>query len=86
MSAVPEDVTKEIAATSEPPGGRRTRMRLASEEFFFLLQRIDRLDEKLSGEIKSLENKLNGLVFWAIGTIVAVVVGFAGVIATLALS
>ncbi|MDN5375057.1 MAG: hypothetical protein PWQ39_97 [Thermacetogenium sp.] len=55
-------------------------------EFFFLLQRIDRLDEKLSGEIKSLENKLNGLVFWAIGTIVAVVVGFAGVIATLALS
>lgn len=66
-------------------------------EFFFLLQRIDRLDEKLSGEIKSLdeklsgeikslENKLNGLVFWAIGTIVAIVVGFAGVIATLALS
>lgn len=33
-------------------------------EFFFLLQRIDRLDEKLSGEIKSLENKLNGLDFW----------------------
>lgn len=46
MSAVAEETVKEIAATNEPPRG------LASPEFFFLLQRIDRLDEKLSGEIK----------------------------------
>ncbi len=111
---MPEDVTKEIAATSEPPGGRRTRMRLVSEEFFFLLQRIDRLDEKLSGEIKAqgeridrldeklsgeiksldekikslddkLSNKLNSLGFWAIGIIITLIVGFAGVIVTLAI-
>ena len=33
--------------------------RVASPEFFFLLQRIDRLDEKLSGEIKALDSKLS---------------------------
>lgn len=65
---MPEDTTKETAATSEPPGGRRGRLRLASQEFFFLLQRIDRLDEKLSGEIKAqgvridrLDEKINAL-------------------------
>ncbi len=46
MSAMPEESLREIAATNEPP---RT---MASAEFFFLLQRIDRLDEKLTKEIR----------------------------------
>jgi len=86
---MPEDVTKETATTSD--GGKRTRMRLASEEFFFLLQRIDRLDEKLSGEIKAqgeridrLDEKLN-LGFRGIGIIVTLIVGFTCVIVMLAM-
>ncbi|HHW41306.1 MAG TPA: hypothetical protein GXX19_09190 [Syntrophomonadaceae bacterium] len=58
---MPEDVTRETAATSEPPGGSRGRLRLASQEFFFLLQRIDRLDEKLTGEIKTNAGELKAL-------------------------
>ncbi|MGB9662834.1 MAG: hypothetical protein ACPL5F_12625 [Moorellaceae bacterium] len=56
MSAVPEEALKEAAATSEPPN------RLASPEFFFLLQRVDRLDEKLSREIKDVDLKLSARI------------------------
>jgi len=56
VSAVPEEALKETAATSEPPN------RLASPEFFFLLQRIDRLDEKLSREIKEVDLKLTARI------------------------
>ncbi|MGQ9532476.1 MAG: hypothetical protein ACUVTQ_06690 [Desulfotomaculales bacterium] len=34
--------------------------RVASPEFFFLLQRIDRLDEKFSGHFAALEAKFTG--------------------------
>ncbi|WP_172613921.1 hypothetical protein [Moorella sp. E308F] len=51
MSAMPEESLREIAATNEPP---RT---LASPEFFFLLQRLDRLDEKLTKEIRDGDQK-----------------------------
>lgn len=78
MMAVPEETLREAAAANEPPG------RLASPEFFFLLQRIDRLDEKLSREIREettrLEAKLDAAKFWAIGLLVTTIVGFAGVI------
>lgn len=50
---MPEEVAKEIAATGEPPPRS-----VASPEFFFLLQRIDRLDEKLTAEIRALEDRL----------------------------
>ncbi|MGI9951303.1 hypothetical protein V3F56_02985 [Moorellaceae bacterium AZ2] len=56
MSAVPEEALKEIAATNEPPN------RLASPEFFFLLQRIDRLDEKLSARIDRVDEKLSSRI------------------------
>ncbi|MGQ9533579.1 MAG: hypothetical protein ACUVTQ_12410 [Desulfotomaculales bacterium] len=36
--------------------------RVASPEFFFLLQRIDRLDEKFSGQIAALDAKLSGQI------------------------
>ncbi|GEA16173.1 MAG: hypothetical protein PWR22_1092 [Moorella sp. (in: firmicutes)] len=48
---MPEESLREIAATNEPP---RT---LASPEFFFLLQRLDRLDEKLTKEIRDGDQK-----------------------------
>ena len=78
---MPEDATKETAATNEPPSGGRWRLCLASQEFFFLLQRIDRLEEKLSGEIKTLDgkitslnekisNKFNNLTLWTVGILV----------------
>ncbi|OIQ07580.1 hypothetical protein [Neomoorella thermoacetica] len=116
-----EEALKEIAATNEPPN------RLASPEFFFLLQRIDRLDEKLSREIKEVDlklsaridsldeklsaridgldekfsreikevdlklsgridglaEKLENIKFWAIGAVITLIAGFAGVIITL---
>ncbi|MDN5362080.1 MAG: hypothetical protein PWP70_1127 [Moorella sp. (in: firmicutes)] len=51
MSAMPEESLREIAATNEPPHT------LASPEFFFLLQRIDRLDEKLTQEIRAGDHR-----------------------------
>ncbi|MGB9661274.1 MAG: hypothetical protein ACPL5F_04560 [Moorellaceae bacterium] len=99
MSTVPEEALKEVAATNEPPN------RLASPEFFFLLQRVDRLDEKLSREIKevdlklsakidsldeklsgridSLDQKLENVKTWAIGAVITLIAGFAGVIITM---
>ncbi|MBE3582225.1 MAG: hypothetical protein IMW96_11450 [Thermoanaerobacteraceae bacterium] len=78
---MPEEALKEVAATNEPPN------RLASPEFFFLLQRIDRLDEKLSREIKEVEvrldAKLDTLRFWTIGAVITLIAGFAGVIIAL---
>jgi len=54
VQAVPEEVAREAAATGDQPP------RMVSPEFFFLLQRIDRLDERLTGEIKALAEKLTG--------------------------
>lgn len=45
-----------VAAVGEP--GRR----FASDEFFFLLQRVDRLDEKLTGRIDALDAKLTARI------------------------
>lgn len=50
---MPEEVFKEVAPTSEQPAQESTVRNLASPEFFFLLQRIDRLDEKLTDEIRA---------------------------------
>ena len=47
--------------------------------------RIDRLDEKLAGEVKMMDGKLNSIRFWAIGAVVTLIAGFAGTIVTLAL-
>ncbi|HHY94782.1 MAG TPA: hypothetical protein GX513_07200, partial [Firmicutes bacterium] len=52
--AVPEqEVIKQVAAT-----GEQSQHILASPEFFFLLQRVDRLDEKLTSEIKAGDERL----------------------------
>ncbi len=78
----------EMAAAGEP--GRR----FASDEFFFLLQRIDRLDEKLTaqgaalndkltGELKEVQRGLNGTLRWTIGLAVACFGVMAGVLAVL---
>lgn len=123
-----EEVRRETATSGESPRG------LISPEFFFLLQRIDRLDEKFTGEINKLDEKLNrldeklsreikgeinkldeklnkvdeklsgeikgeirrledkfdkkmdGLKFWAISSIITVIVGFVGTIITVILT
>ncbi len=64
------------------------------------MKRMDRLDEKLTGEIKSLDNKFtseikaldnkfssrfDNLRFWTISAVLAIIAGFAGTILTLAL-
>ncbi|QGP94084.1 hypothetical protein MGLY_35090 (plasmid) [Neomoorella glycerini] len=56
MSAMPEESLREIAATNEP------HHTLASPEFFFLLQRIDKLDETLTKEIKDGDQKLESRI------------------------
>lgn len=87
--AMPEEASREMAATSEQPPGNESPRHLVSQEFFFLLQRIDRLDEKLTGRIDHVEEKLgeriDNLRFWAIGAVIAIIAGFAGTIVTLAL-
>jgi hypothetical protein len=103
----------EVAATGTAGESGR---RFASEEFFFLLQRIDRLDEKLTARTDSLEqkltaridgveqkltaridgveqkltaridgveHKLDSLRAWAIGLLLTLLAGFAGVIVAL---
>ena len=81
-------VQGELATTGEP--GRK----LAWDEFFFPLQRIDRLDEKVTmqfGEIRrelgtridGLDSRLDSLRAWAIGLLFTLLAGFGGVIFSL---
>jgi hypothetical protein len=73
VNAMAEDALKEVAAAREKHRGTR----LASGEFFYLVERIDRLDEKMSdkidskiegldtkltGEIRALDTKLTGRI------------------------
>ncbi|QGP93409.1 hypothetical protein MGLY_28170 [Neomoorella glycerini] len=95
-----EETKKETATTGDHPH------RLVSEEFFFLLNRIDRLDEKMSlkfeemreeitdvrkevndvrKEINDVRKEIGGISRWAFGLLATMLVGFAGVIVTLAL-
>jgi len=53
MALPEEDVIKQVAAASE-----QSQHALASPEFSFLLQRIDRLDEKLTSEIRAGDERL----------------------------
>ncbi|KYH30722.1 hypothetical protein [Neomoorella mulderi] len=88
-----EETKKETATTGDHPH------RLVSEEFFFLLNRIDRLDEKMSlkfedirkeitdvrKEVNDVRKEIGGISRWAFGLLATMLVGFAGVIVTLAL-
>jgi hypothetical protein len=47
-----------VAEEARKEGPQEFPYRVASPEFFFLLQRIDRLDEKLTAEIASLRQEL----------------------------
>lgn len=95
MGVMPEETLKEIAATNEPPRG------LVSQEFFFLLQRMDRMEERLSGEIKQTNKELSSeikrveeklsertakIISRTTTLIITVVLGCAGIIVTLALA
>jgi len=74
-----EETQKETASAGEPP------RRLVSGEFFFLLNRIDRLDEKISAKLDDMHKEMGGINRWAFGLLVTMLVGFGGVIVTLAL-
>lgn len=50
--AEPQELKNEGASEPQPP------RRLVSEAFFFLLQRIDRLDEKLTVRLEALRTEL----------------------------
>jgi len=50
-----KEAQPEVAAGGEP--GRR----FASDEFFFLLQRIDRLDEKVMGRIDAVMARIDAV-------------------------
>jgi len=47
-------VQAEVAATGGEPGRR-----FASDEFFYLLQRVDRLDEKLTARIDMVDARID---------------------------
>ncbi|WP_207707599.1 hypothetical protein [Desulfofundulus thermobenzoicus] len=96
MMAMPEEAIREMAATSEQPPGNEPPRHLVSQEFFFLLQRIDRLDEKFTERIDRLRTELrqemgdvkqeiSSLRFWTIGAVITVIAGFIGTIVTLAI-
>jgi putative sterol carrier protein len=55
MSAMADEAIKEVAATRERYRGTR----LTSGEFFYLAERIDRLDEKMTAKIDSGNNALD---------------------------
>ncbi|HHW42233.1 MAG TPA: hypothetical protein GXX25_00155 [Desulfotomaculum sp.] len=85
-----------MAATSEQPPGNEPPRHLVSQEFFFLLQRIDRLDEKFTERIDRLRTELrqemgdvkqeiSSLRFWTIGAVITVIAGFIGTIVTVAI-
>lgn len=57
--AVPEEFLKQAAAASEE---KETPRPLASPEFFFLLQRMDRMEEKLNAKIDAVEEKLTARI------------------------
>ena len=60
-SAMAEDALREVAATDEPssvPG----KHGVGSYELFFLLQRIDCLDEKMSNQNTSIESRLTNRI------------------------
>ncbi|MQL52367.1 hypothetical protein GFC01_08835 [Desulfofundulus thermobenzoicus] len=93
---MPEEAIREMAATSEQPPGNEPPRHLVSQEFFFLLQRIDRLDEKFTERIDRLRTELrqemgdvkqeiSSLRFWTIGAVITVIAGFIGTIVTLAI-
>jgi len=46
--------------------------------------KIDSTRDYLEGKFDNLENKVDGLRFWALGTVIAILVGTGGIIATLA--
>ena len=94
--AMPEEAIREMAATSEQPPGNEPPRHLVSQEFFFLLQRIDRLDEKFTERIDRLRTELrqemgdvkqeiSSLRFWTIGAVITVIAGFIGTIVTVAI-
>ncbi|KYH30723.1 hypothetical protein [Neomoorella mulderi] len=74
-----EETKKETASAGDPSH------RLVSEEFFFLLNRIDRLDEKLSAKLDDMHKEMGGINRWAFSLLVTMLVGFGGIIVTLAL-
>jgi hypothetical protein len=59
-----DEALKETAATTDKPRAREKHPgnRLASGEFFYLAERIDRLDEKLTGKIENESKALNGRI------------------------
>ena len=56
-----EDALREVAATDEPSSVPGTHG-VGSSEFFFLLQRIDRLDENMSNQDTSMESRLTNRI------------------------
>ncbi|GEA14836.1 MAG: hypothetical protein PWP72_1999 [Thermoanaerobacter sp.] len=74
-----EETKKETATAGDHPH------RLVSEEFFFLLNRLDRLDEKLSAKLDDMHREMGGINRWAFSLLVTMLVGFGGIIVTLAL-
>lgn len=54
MNPMPGESIKEVASTRE---GRRSMRRLVSQEFLFLLERINHLNEKVGAELKRLDEK-----------------------------
>lgn len=55
-------MTSVSEAQVEVAAGGESGRRFASDEFFFLLQRIDRLDEKLTARIDAVDARLMGRI------------------------
>lgn len=82
VPAVNETV-RETASASEPPEGPRGR--IASAEFFFLLERMDRMEENLRREISLLRQEV-GAIEDKVRTVLNLAVGVLGIAVTILLA
>jgi hypothetical protein len=104
MSAMSDEAMREAAAgrkESAAGGGGKKRsgnIHLASGEFLYLIDRIDRLDEKLTSKIDgridaldekvtvkidNLNDRFTAVQQWMVGLIIAVLVGAGAIVITL---
>jgi hypothetical protein len=86
-----EEVRREIAATGEVPP------ELPPHWFLYLVERMDRMENNLRAEFRDelgsvkqeigrLDGKIDGVHRWSIGLMVTMLLGFGGLIATLAVN
>ncbi|WP_313884914.1 hypothetical protein [Desulfofundulus sp. TPOSR] len=77
------ETMKETAAAAEPP-------ELPPHWFLYLVERMDRMENNLRSEFRQeigdVRRELHGIYRWSIGLLVTMLLGFGGIVVTLAVT